>query len=100
MDVEPHRKLNCWEFMNCGREKGGLMVDHLGECPVCSSMKYDGLNDGRGAGRACWMVGSTGCTGHHNRLKGPRRCLECEFYKRVLFEQEKKTCFRFSVETA
>ena len=88
------KKLNCWEYFNCGREKGGLMVPILGECSVASEMKYDGMNDGQAAGRACWMVhkGSgctaSGCTGS--------RCYECQFYNRVLFEQEDTTVFKFA----
>ncbi|MFQ6113174.1 MAG: two-CW domain-containing protein [bacterium] len=40
------RKLNCWEYKNCGREKGGVLAEVLGECPVSTAMKFDGLNDG------------------------------------------------------
>ena len=98
MSDSPLRKLNCWEFMNCGREKGGLMVGLLGECPVSTTMKYDGLNNGRGAGRACWMVGASGCTGRLSLASG-KPCLACRFYKRVLFEQEKETCFKYSNST-
>jgi len=57
------RKLNCWEFKNCGREKGGLMVNSIGECPVASAMQYDGMNSGVAAGRVC------------------------EFYRRVVHEE-------------
>jgi hypothetical protein len=94
------RKLNCWEFRKCGREKGGLMADVLGECPVSTVMKYDGLNDGIGAGRACWIANDFRCRGVGN---GPLRvisCQNCEFYKRVIFEQEENVSFRFTSETA
>lgn len=72
------------------------MVPILGECPVCTFMRYDGLNDGKGAGRACWMVPHSpemsdtpaGHCGH--------QCYTCEFYKRVVFEEEEKTCFKFT----
>lgn len=87
------RKLNCWQFKNCGREKGGLMADALGECQVPSAMKYDGMNDGVGAGRACWMISGTGCHGPSGQIHG---CSQCDFYKRVLFEQEERTLFRFA----
>jgi hypothetical protein len=85
-------KLNCWQFKNCGREKGGLLVEALGECPVPSAMKYDGMNDGVGAGRACWMVPDSGCQARHGQS---HRCSQCEFYNRVVFEQEEQTLFRF-----
>lgn len=87
------KKLNCWEFHNCGREKNGLMVPILGECPVSSSMKFDGLNSGIGAGRACWMVNNTKC---QNRIKNVTKCHDCQFYKRVVHEQEENTFFKFT----
>ena len=92
------QKLNCWEFKKCGREKGGLMVDILGECPVATAMKYDGQNDGIAAGRACWMVNS-GCRSFRAGVLKANCCLNCEFYKRVVFEEEENVCFRFSTET-
>lgn len=79
------QKLNCWQYKNCGREKGGLLVDELGECPVSASMKIDGYNGGRAAGRACWMVlkpASSPCYG--------KACHSCEFYRRVVFEEDAK----------
>jgi hypothetical protein len=89
-------KLNCWEFKNCGREKDGLLIDLLGECPVSTAFKFDGLNDGQGAGRACWMVENS-CGRKSRRADGHQTpCCECEFYKRVLFEEEESTSFRFS----
>jgi len=87
-------KLNCWEYKNCGREKGGLLVAALGECPVSSAMKYDGLNDGIGAGRACWMVEDSGCRTQPGATR--TRCCDCDFYKRVVYEQEENTCFKFA----
>ena len=87
---------NCWEYMNCGREEGGLMAERLGECPVSKSMRYDGTNGGRGAGRACWMVPDSRTHCSHNRLSETTSCKDCQFYKRVLFEQEEQTTHRFS----
>ncbi len=55
------KKLNCWEFVNCGREKNGIMVPILAECEDVSNMKLDGLNDGVGAGRSCWMNQKSDC---------------------------------------
>jgi len=89
------QKLNCWEFKNCGREKGGLMVDTLGECPVASAMHCDGLNDGVAAGRACWTI-----VGRRNRLESTgaiaaNPCHNCEFYRRVIHEEKKEARFKF-----
>jgi len=80
------KKLNCWEFVNCGREKNGLMVPILGECEVVSNMKYDGLNGGVGAGRACWLTHRNNCV--MNKTKQLSCCYDCSFYKRVMFEEE------------
>jgi hypothetical protein len=89
-------KLNCWQFKNCGREPGGVMAEILGECPVAATMKYDGLNDGVGAGRACWMVPDSACRESRTQLTRVDPCHACEFYKRVVFEQEEATRFRFT----
>jgi len=74
------------------------MTDILGECPVASAMKFDGRNDGIAAGRACWMISGGGCS---KRLRHSRSncCVNCEFYQRVMFEQEEKVSFRFATET-
>ncbi len=87
------QKLNCWQFKNCGREKDGLLVETLGECPVSSAMKFDGMNGGRGAGRICWMVPDSACRKEPAKLGIFQRCHTCDFYRRVLFEQEESmTC--------
>jgi len=86
------KKLNCWEFINCGREKGGLMVSSLGECQVPSEMKFDGLNDGVGAGRACWLSSHSQCVVKNNRMI--KSCYNCKFYKRVLYEEKHKKPFK------
>ncbi|KAA3633449.1 MAG: hypothetical protein DWP97_09150 [Calditrichaeota bacterium] len=80
------KKLNCWEFNNCGREKGGLLVKELGECPVPTEMKYDGQNDGKGAGRACWQLPDSNCL--LKKSNTVKSCLDCQFYKRVQFEEK------------
>lgn len=90
-------KLNCWEYKNCGREKGGLMAPILGECPVSTYMKFDGLNEGVGAGRSCWMAPhAPDAENGHSLCCGAKKCYCCEFYKRVVFEQEDKTCFKYT----
>jgi hypothetical protein len=82
------RRLNCWEFRNCGREHGGLMVDVLGECPVANAMKFDGHNGGVAAGRACWIIPNSGCRSSMNNINSSRNCHECEFYRRVISEEK------------
>jgi len=82
--------------MKCGREKGGLMAELLGECPVSAAMEFDGLNDGIGAGRACWMVPAAACHKDTARYSRMHPCLGCEFYHRVLFEEEENARFTFT----
>lgn len=96
MDDDAAHKLNCWQFKNCGREPGGVLAEILGECPVARTMKYDGLNDGVGAGRACWMVHNSVCKLDANTSAPVEPCHTCDFYKRVLFEQDEELCFRFA----
>lgn len=94
------RKLNCWEYKNCGREKGGLMVEVLGECPVATAMNLDGVNGGRAAGRACWMV--LGCSNRLSRagLGTLNGCPQCEFYRRILHEEQSGVRHQVGTEVA
>jgi hypothetical protein len=89
------QKLNCWQFKNCGREKDGLLVETLGECPVSTTLKFDGMNEGRGAGRMCWMVPDSACRQEPAKLGLFYRCHTCDFYRRVLFEQEENMACKF-----
>jgi hypothetical protein len=81
-------KLNCWQYKNCGREKGGLLVDRLGECPAAQAMRFDGQNGGQAAGRACWLVAKSSCPGNGSNRADINGCHDCEFYRRVLFEEQ------------
>ncbi|MFH1688368.1 MAG: two-CW domain-containing protein [bacterium] len=89
------KKLNCWQYRNCGREPGGLLADSLGQCPVATTLKFDGMNDGVAAGRACWMVADSCCRRKQRAGRGDG-CHACEFYRRVLYEQEESALFRFA----
>lgn len=94
------RKLNCWEFKNCGREKGGLMVEVLGECPVASEMKYDGVHNGRAAGRICWMVKNSSGGRINLTAKECSSCHTCAFYRRVVYEEAENARCRLASVTA
>ena len=73
------------------------MAPILGECPISSYMKFDGLNEGVGAGRSCWMAPHLDpADGDNSGGCATRKCYCCEFYKRVVFEQEERTCFKFT----
>ena len=74
-------KVNCWGFMKCGREPGGINEERLGICPASIAIKYDGYNDGTCAGRFCWPVAGTFCNG---QIQGTfaaklKDCLKCPF---------------------
>ena len=72
------------------------MADVLGVCPVSEYMKFDGLNGGLGAGRACWMVPHGADAAERRIAACSCRCYTCEFYKSVVFEQEENTRFKFT----
>lgn len=74
------------------------MAELLGECPVPNQMRFDGLNGGKGAGRACWMVPDSCCRQSTCGTSHGSPCHQCEFYHRVLYEEEDKVCFAFVSE--
>jgi len=58
---EMSRKINCWDFVKCGREFGGEKVAVLDLCPSSIDISADGLNDGKNGGRICWAIAGTFC---------------------------------------
>ena len=90
-------KKNCWEVKKCGREPGGDNVDELGICPAASDESLDGVNSGENAGRACWVVAGTLCSGEVQGTFASKiiSCIRCEFYQQVADEEGadyKSTC--------
>ena len=83
------KKLNCWEFNQCGREPGGSRMHELGACPASTEKRLDGIHGGRNAGRACWVVGSTLCNGkiQGSFAKKYDHCMACDFCKKVKEEE-------------
>jgi c-di-GMP-binding flagellar brake protein YcgR len=83
-------KLNCWEFKKCGREPGGDKVSEFGICPVALEDRTDGVNNGKHAGRACWIIGGTFCGGKIQGTSAAKidTCMNCDFYKVVLDEEK------------
>lgn len=80
------RKLNCWEFKNCGRERGGVLTPVQGECPVASSWSYDGTNEGIAGGRVCWQIKMLPDNELEDNICRGSDCKVCEFRRRVLYE--------------
>lgn len=63
--------MNCWEFMKCGREGGGLNVREFGSCSAYPNQ-----------GKHCARVTGTLCSG---KIQGTfavkiASCLKCDFY--------------------
>ncbi len=85
------KKLNCWEYMKCGREPGGKYAAEFGVCPAAEDVSFDGLNKGKNGGRICWAVGGTFCGGKIQGTFAEKRksCISCEFYRLVRKEQGK-----------
>ncbi len=71
--------------MQCGREPGGDRAYELGVCPAADNQAFNGLHQGKNAGRACWLVAGTFCNskvqGSFARKK--ESCKNCEFYKKI-----------------
>lgn len=66
--------MNCWEFMNCGREKGGFAEEELGVCPAYPDK-----------GRTCFNEVGTFC-GNKDPEKNSKDCQKCQFYLHVQAE--------------
>ena len=82
-------RLNCWEFLKCGREPGGEKADLLGICPAAADVSFDGINSGKCGGRICWAVAGTFCGGNIQGTFAEKRdsCLSCDFFKLVQTEE-------------
>lgn len=80
--------VNCWDYMNCGREPGGPNVASLGVCPAAEPSHLDGMNGGVNGGRACWWVAGTLCEGTVAGSYADKfdDCQQCDFYIEVTGE--------------
>ncbi len=78
-------KINCWEFKKCGREPGGEHEKELGVCPAATETRLDTIHGGKNAGRACWVIAGTMCSGHvqGSFAKKYLSCSTCDFYQLV-----------------
>ena len=69
--------MNCWEFMDCGREFGGFKAYELG---VCQAYPDDG--------KQCAKVAGTLCGG---KVQGTYAmkifdCINCDFYNSEYYQ--------------
>lgn len=86
-------RINCWEFMRCGRNPGGARVVDLGLCPAATEIRLSGINRGEYGGRACWALTGTLCG---NKVQGTfaskhGNCRQCDFFLLVQ-EEEADSC--------
>ncbi|SRR6266540_201741 len=88
--VDFMKQLNCWEFMKCGRERGGHNEAELGTCPAVTATEMNGANGGSNGGRACWVVAGTFCCGKTQGMYVYKQlhCDKCEFFKTVKAEEK------------
>jgi nucleoside-diphosphate-sugar epimerase len=85
------RKLNCWEYMKCGRGPGES-TDQKEVCPVAREYRLDGVHGGQNSGRACWVVAGTFCGGkvQGTYAKKCKACMSCAFYQQVRAEESEE----------
>lgn len=90
-------KMNCWEYKQCGREKGGVKAAELGVCTAAAEVRLNGTHGGKLAGRACWVVAGTLCGGQEQGTFAQKyhNCEKCDFYRMV--KQEEGMRFKLSV---
>ena len=83
------KKLNCWEFMKCGREPGGSNVTESGACPAATQTHVSGINGGINGGRLCWAIAGTFCDCEvpGSFAKEVNTCIHCDFYQKVREEE-------------
>ena len=90
-------KLNCWDHKKCGREPKGENVAQYGVCSAAEEVAANGIHEGTNAGRACWAVAGTLCSGtvqgsFASKLEG---CNKCDFYTIV---QEEEIIFMDNID--
>jgi len=87
--LQESARLNCWQFMECGREVGGAKAQELGICPVYPDH-----------GRHCARIAGTLCGGEVQGTFARKygNCRKCRFYKSRHYERmfgsahEKPSC--------
>ena len=86
-------KLNCWQFMGCGKQKiedRSSCPTNTCPCPASIEKSFDGIHGGKNAGRACWSVLRTQCYGSVQKTLEQKyqTCLSCDFYHFVIDEED------------
>jgi hypothetical protein len=83
------KKVNCWEYMKCGREPGGQNASGDDVCPVSLHEELHGIHGGKNAGRACWAIDNSLCPDmiRKTATKKFAGCWKCDFYHQVRDEE-------------
>ena len=84
-----NNKINCWDYMKCGKGPGGENTDEFGICPIAKETVADGLNGGMNGGRICWIIAENCCLEDVKCSKLHRKtsCFSCEFRYKVTIEE-------------
>lgn len=82
-------RMNCWEFMQCGREAGGTGTNVTDACPASTQTSLHSIHGGTNAGRACWTVDGTLCCNRGPEALEAKKatCRSCSFYRSLLEEE-------------
>ena len=83
----PH--INCWEYMGCGREEGGIHEGDMGICAASIEKAANNIHGGINGGRCCWAISGTLCgkKAQGTFAKKITNCLNCDFYRLVNMEE-------------
>ncbi len=73
--------MSCWDYMKCGREKGGDKEGEYGTCPAYPDQGDD-----------CWEVVGTFCKGEIQGSIAQKidSCSKCQWYKRITDDMLKR----------
>lgn len=82
-------KLNCWEFMKCGKGPSRNGNGKKRRCPIVAETSANTLNGGVNGGRICWIIAENCCNGEVQCSKLHRKssCFSCEFRYKVTAEE-------------
>lgn len=82
-------KLNCWEFIKCGKGPLGNGINKSDICPVAVETSANALNGGVNGGRICWVIAENCSNAEVKCSKLHRKdfCFSCEFRYKVTLEE-------------
>lgn len=82
-------RVNCWDALGCGHGPGSPQA-----CPAATDTTSDGVNGGVNAGRICWTVVGTPCSGSSEGTFVDKldTCLSCDFFQRVRADEGEQFC--------